>query len=79
MMQSIGAGWQDGKQTRGGSYTVRDVGTDGFYTVGHPALTTVFDRSTRSTVAGPGTELAQLPGITFATCRVILERNGSDW
>jgi len=64
---------------RGGSYTIRDVGTDGFFTVEHPALTTVFDRSPRSTVAGAGTELGQLSGITFATCRVILERNGSGW
>jgi hypothetical protein len=77
-MQSIQAGWQDGKRMRGGSYTVRDVGTGGFHTV-EQALTTVFGRSPPSTVAGAGSELAQLPRITFATCPVILERNGSDW
>jgi serine/threonine-protein kinase len=78
-IQSIQAGWQGRKQIRGGSYTVRDVSTDGFFTVEHPALMTVFDRSPRSTVAAAGTELGQLPGVTFGTCRVFLERNGSDW
>jgi serine/threonine-protein kinase len=78
-IQAIHAGWRGGQQLRGGAYTVRNVSADGFFTVEHPALTTVFDRSPRATVAGAGTELGVLPGITFATCRVLLERNGADW
>jgi hypothetical protein len=78
-IQAIHAGWQNGNQLRGGGYTVRDVMADGFFTVEHPALTTVFDRSPRSTLAGTGTEVGLLPGVTFATCRVLLERSGADW
>jgi serine/threonine protein kinase, bacterial len=77
--QAIRSGWQDGRQMRGGGYTVRDVSSDGFFTIEHPALTAVFDRSPRSTLAGAGTELGMLPGVTFATCRVLLERDGGDW
>jgi hypothetical protein len=78
-VQAIRSGWQNGRQMRGGSYTIRNVSADGFFTVEHPALTTVFDRSPRSTLAGTGTELETLPGVMFATCRVLLERAGADW
>jgi hypothetical protein len=78
-IQAVHAGWQDGHQLRGGAYTVRDVSADGFFSVDNAALTTVFDRSPRSTLAGAGTELGVLPGVTFATCRVLLERSGADW
>jgi hypothetical protein len=78
-VQAVHAGWQDGHQLRGGVYTVRDVSADGFFAVDNAALTTVFDRSPRSTLAGAGTELGVLPGVTFATCRVLLERVGADW
>jgi len=79
VVQAIRSGWQDGRQMRGGAYTIRDVSADGFFTVEHPALTAVFDRAPRSTLAGGGTELGMLPGVTFATCRVLLERDGGDW
>jgi hypothetical protein len=79
VVQAIRSGWQDGRQMRGGAYTIRDVSADGFFTVEHPALTAVFDRAPRSTLAGGGTELGMLPGVTFATCRILLERNGGDW
>jgi hypothetical protein len=78
-VQAIRSGWQGGRQMRGGAYTIRDVSADGFFTVEHPALTAVFDRSPRSTLAGEGTEQGMLPGVTFATCRVLLEREGDDW
>jgi serine/threonine protein kinase, bacterial len=78
-VQQIRSGWQDGRQMRGGAYTIRDVSADGFFTIEHPALTAVFDRSPRSTLAGGGTELGMLPGVTFATCRVLLKRDGGDW
>jgi hypothetical protein len=78
-VQVIQTAWRGGQQLRGGAYTVRNVSADGFFTADHPALTTVFDRSPRATLAGGGTELGLLPGITFATCRVLLERDGADW
>jgi serine/threonine-protein kinase len=78
-VQAIHTGWQGGHQLRGGAYTVRNVMADGFFTVEHPALTAVYDRSPRSALAGGGTELGLLPGITFATCRVLLVRDGADW
>jgi serine/threonine protein kinase, bacterial len=79
VVQAIRSGWQDGRQMRGGAYTIRDVSADGFFTVEHPALTAVFDRAPRSTLAGGGTELGMLPAVTFATCRILLERDGGDW
>jgi len=79
VVQAIRSGWQDGRQMRGGAYTIRDVSADGFFTVEHPALTAVFDRAPRSTLASGGTELGMLPAVTFATCRILLERDGGDW
>jgi hypothetical protein len=78
-LQTIRTAWQSGGRLRGGEFTVRTASTDGFFTVDHPLVGVVFDRSPRSTLDSTGTEQSSLPGATFASCRLVLERTGGGW
>ncbi len=76
---SIHDGYQDGRSMEGGSYSVRSVQADSFFDLARPVLRVVYDRTTRSTVDGDGQVVATLPGITFVSCQIVLERSDTQW
>ncbi len=78
-LQTIRTAWQNGGRLRGGEFTVRSASTDGFFTVDHPLVGVVFDRSPRSTLDSTGTERNSLAGATFASCRLVLVRTTNGW
>jgi serine/threonine-protein kinase len=76
---SISRSYAGGGSLDGGAYVVRSVIASGLPTGGDAALDVVFDRGPRSTV-GPGGEVrGQLPGVTFAVCRALLDWSGGQW
>ncbi len=77
--KAIKDGYQSGGRLRGGEYTIRQITTDNFFTVAEPDVDIVFDRSPRSTVTATGQQVTVLPGTTFATAQILLERSGNKW
>lgn len=69
----------DGGTTRGGDYTVRSVHIDSFFDIRRPVLRVVYDRTPRTTIDADGQVVAVLPGVTFASCQLILEPDGARW
>jgi len=76
---AIDAGYQNGRSLQGGTYTVRSVQVDSFFDLSRPRLRVVYDRSTRSTTDVDNQVIATLPGTTFASCQIILERSEAQW
>jgi hypothetical protein len=64
---------------RGGAYVVRSLIPSGLPAGAQPAVDVVFDRSPRSAVSAGGDVRADLPGTSFATCRVVLEWASGRW
>jgi hypothetical protein len=77
--KAIKDAYQNGSALRGGGYTIRQITTDNFFTVSEPKIDVVFDRSPRSTVTATGQQITILPGTTFATAQVLLERSDNKW
>jgi serine/threonine protein kinase len=76
---SLGEVHANGRSTRGGTYTVRSVHMDSFFDLRRPTLRVVFDRTPRTTVDASGQQVAALPGTTFESCQIVLEREGTQW
>jgi len=71
--------YRDGSTLHGGAYSVRDVSADDFQIGARPNLRVVFDRTPRSTVGADGRQRDAVPGGTFLTCQVLLERADGRW
>jgi Protein kinase domain len=69
----------DGGTLRGGTYAVRSVRADSFWSASHPVLQVVFDRSPRSSLTAAGAVRSALPGATFATCQMVLTWGPQGW
>jgi hypothetical protein len=78
-IQVIRDGYREGGTLRGGSYSVRVVNADDFFSVDRPEMRAVFDRSPRSAVDAGGQQHDVFPGGTFLTCQVVLERADGRW
>ncbi len=78
-IQVIRDGYRDGRVLRGGSYSVRVVNADDFFSADRPAVRAVFDRGPRSAVDADGQQHDVFPGGTFLTCQVLLERANGRW
>jgi hypothetical protein len=74
-----GEGHQDGRSMQGGTYTVRSVQVDSFFDLSRPILRVTYDRTTRSTMDVDGRIIATMPGMTFASCQIVLERRDGQW
>jgi serine/threonine protein kinase len=79
VIQVIRDGYREGGVLRGGSYSVRVVNADDFFSADRPAVRAVFDRSPRSAVDADGQQHDVFPGGTFLTCQVLLERANGHW
>jgi serine/threonine-protein kinase len=77
--KAIKDAYQNGGALRGGGYTIRQITTDNFFNVAEPDIDIVFDRSPRSTVTATGQQITVLPGTTFATAQLLLERSDNKW
>jgi serine/threonine protein kinase len=78
-LDNVHNGYSNGRKIRGGTYTVRIVTTDSFFSLEQPKVTVVFDRVPRSTVSSTGQQIETLPGTTFANVVVLLERTADNW
>ncbi|HLT09726.1 MAG TPA: DUF6318 family protein [Micromonosporaceae bacterium] len=72
-------GYRDRASLRGGTYTVRTVSADDFWSLEAPTLRIVFDRSPRSAIGPDGSLVEVVPGGSFLTCQVVLERADGAW
>jgi hypothetical protein len=75
----VAATYSDGGALRGGTYVVRDIDVDNFFTTDLASLHVVFDRAPRSAVNPTGEVVEVLPGAAFLTGHVILERVNGGW
>lgn len=72
-------GYRDRASLRGGTYTVRTVSADDFWSLEAPSLRIVFDRSPRSAIGPDGSLVEVVPGGSFLTCQIVLERADGAW
>jgi serine/threonine-protein kinase len=79
VLTAVSKGYQNGAHLQGGEYTVREATTDGFFSLEQPKLGVVYDRSPYSIVSPGGDQLESSPGVTFATCQMLLEQAGDRW
>jgi hypothetical protein len=79
ILAAINRGYGNGAHLQGGEYTLRQATADNFFTLTQPKLGIVYDRRPYSVVASSGAQLESSPGVTFATCQVLLERVADHW
>ncbi len=77
--QVVQEAYRGGGTLRGGTYEVRSVGADSFWSPSHPVVQVVFDRSPRTSVTAAATVRSTLPGTTFATCQLVLTWDPHGW
>lgn len=79
VVNTIGGAYGDGGSMRGGVYVVRNVATNGLFTLDSPIYEATLDRSPRATLDRTGVERASLAGLTVANCMVSLDWTGNRW
>jgi hypothetical protein len=79
VLKTIRAAYGNGGSLQGGGYLVRSVGTDGLFTLERPIYGAVVDRTPRTTVDSSGVAKANLSGLSFAPCSLVLEWAGDRW
>jgi hypothetical protein len=71
--------YRGGGTLRGGTYELRSVRADSFWSPSHPILQVVFDRSPRSSYSAAATLRSTLASATFATCQLVLTWEPEGW
>ncbi|MDQ7903311.1 DUF6318 family protein [Phytohabitans sp. ZYX-F-186] len=79
VVEAIDTAYDDGGSMRGGVYVVRDVATNGLFTLDNPIYEATVDRSPRATLDRTGVERDSLPGLTVANCMVSLDWTDNRW
>ena len=78
--EAVRAAYASGGSFDGGRYTVRQIIADGFFNPGDTVVVgVVFDRGPQRLVDGSGAVRAERPGTTFASCQLLLIREGDQW
>lgn len=76
---SVRKGYGDGARIQGGQVTVRGAAADNFFSVNHPRVLVVFDRAPYSVVDAGRRRTANVSGVTFADCQVLLNWTDDGW
>jgi len=79
VIDTIKAAYDGGGSLRGGAYLVRGVTTNSLFAIDRPIYEATIDRGPRATLDRTGVERASLPGLTVASCQVILEWTDGAW
>ncbi|BCB86813.1 hypothetical protein Psuf_041260 [Phytohabitans suffuscus] len=79
VVTTVEAAYGDGGSMRGGVYVVRNVATNGLFTLDRPIYEATLDRSPRATLDRTGVERDSLPGLTVANCMVSLDWTDDRW
>lgn len=79
VVQVIDTAYGDGGAMRGGVYVVRNVATNGLFTLDSPIYEATVDRSPRATLDRTGVERESLAGLTVANCMVSLDWTSDRW
>jgi hypothetical protein len=79
VVEAVDAAYGDGGAMRGGVYVVRNVATNGLFTLDSPIYEATLDRSPRATLDRTGVERDSLPGLTVANCIVTLDWTSDRW
>ncbi|MFC0526399.1 DUF6318 family protein [Phytohabitans kaempferiae] len=79
VVTAIDAAYDSGGSMRGGVYVVRNVATNGLFTLDRPIYEATLDRSPRATLDRTGVERESLAGLTVANCMVSLDWASDRW
>ncbi|GAA4436878.1 hypothetical protein GCM10023170_005530 [Phytohabitans houttuyneae] len=79
VVKLIDTAYGDGGSMRGGVYVVRNVATNGLFTLDAPIYEATLDRSPRATLDRTGVERESLAGLTVANCMVSLDWTSDRW
>jgi hypothetical protein len=79
VVEAIDTAYGDGGSMRGGVYVVRNVATNGLFTLDRPIYEATVDRSPRATLDRTGVERDSLAGLTVVNCMVSLIWTGDRW
>jgi Protein kinase domain/Family of unknown function (DUF6318) len=79
VVEAIDTAYGDGGSMRGGVYVVRNVATNGLFTLSSPIFEATIDRSPRATLDRTGVERESLAGLTVANCMVSLAWTSDRW
>jgi hypothetical protein len=76
---TIDGAYGDRGAMRGGVYVVRNIATNGLFTLDSPIYEATLDRSPRATLDRTGVERESLAGLTVANCMVSLDWADNRW
>jgi len=79
VVETVDTAYGDGGSMRGGVYVVRNVATNGLFTLDSPIYEATLDRSPRATLDRTGVERESLTGLTVANCMVSLSWTSDRW
>lgn len=79
VVRAIETAYNAGGSMRGGVYAVRNVATNGLFTLDSPIYEVTVDRSPRATLDRTGVERDSLDGLTVVNCMVSLDWTDDRW